>query len=153
MGFSVSGSAALIFIGLFIAFGMWQTAASNSFERVTEAQNDRADAALERTNTAIDIRTSSYTTKDHNNRTWYLIDLAVRNTGSNGLSVERTDILLDNEYMDGWETEATVDGDAATDLWLPHERLFVEFNESTEPSHVKVATETGVSGSAEVSVS
>jgi flagellar protein FlaF len=150
MGFSVSGSAAIVFVGLFIAFGMWQTAATNSFERVTDAQQAHSDDVLAQQNTAIAIDGASYTTKNHNGQTWYLIDLGVNNTGSTSLSIRPTDVLIDNDYETGWGNNATVDGDPDTELWLPGEQLFVEFNESSQPTRVKVTSETGVSDSTEV---
>ncbi|MFB6139571.1 MAG: flagellin [Halosimplex sp.] len=153
MGFSVSGSAAIIFAGLFIAFGMWYSAASNGFERVSDARQDRSEHLLAQQNSGIAVRNANYSTKTANNRTWYLFDLAVRNTGSEGLSLPRTDVLIDNEYRTGWAANATVDGYPDTGLWLPGEKLFVEFNESTEPGRVKVVAGTGVSDSAEVTVS
>ena len=60
MGFSVSGSAALIFVAAFIGFGMFYSATANSTEMVNDAREDRSDRQLERTNTAIQITTVNY---------------------------------------------------------------------------------------------
>lgn len=150
MGFSVSGSAAIIFAGLFIAFGMWQTAASNGFERVSEAQQDSTDQMLAQQNTAIEIRNASYGTETVNGQDYYLLDVNVTNNGTEPLSLNRTDVLINNVYQTGWRDGATVDGDAGTDLWLPGEKLAVEFNTTYQPNRTKIATETGVSASSEV---
>jgi flagellar protein FlaF len=154
MGFSVSGSAAILFVGAFIAFGMFHSATTNSFERVSEAQDDRADDALAQQNTDVEIVNASYgTTTTTSGSTFYLLDVNTTNTGSESLSVGDTDLLIDNDYRTGWESAATVDGDNGTDLWLSGEKLAVEFNESSPPDRVKVVTETGVSATAEVTQS
>ncbi|QLH84289.1 flagellin [Halosimplex pelagicum] len=137
MGFSVSGSAALIFAGLLIAFGMWHTAATNSFERVSEAQSDRSDGLLDQKNTAVVVDSASTADGD--------LTVEATNTGSTALSLNETDLLVDNEYRTGWRANATVDGDAATYLWLPGEQLAIEVPPEGTPGRVKLATEAGVS--------
>jgi len=144
MGFSVSGSAAILFVGAFIAFGMFHSATTNSFERVSEAEDDRAEDALAQQNTDLAIVTASH------NATTDVLWVNTTNTGAESLSVGDTDLLVDNDYRTGWAANATVDGDNATDLWLPGETLAVAFDESTAPDRVKVVTETGVSATAEV---
>jgi flagellar protein FlaF len=153
MGFSVSGSAVIIFAGLFIAFGMWHSAVSDGFERVTDAQQDAMDGSLAEQNTAIEIENASYSETVLNattGETAYIVAVNVTHTGATSLSLNGTDVLLDNDYRTDWEGDATVDGDAETDLWLPGEKLAVAFNESSQPNRVKLVTESGVSVSAEV---
>ncbi|WP_436923753.1 flagellin [Halosimplex amylolyticum] len=141
MGFSVSGSAAIIFVGLFIAFGMWQTAASNSFERVSEAQSDRSDAALDEQNTAIVVDSASTTDGD--------LTVTATNTGSTALSLNRTDLLVDNDYQTGWQGDVLFDGSQKpVDLWLPDEQITITV--TTTGSRVKLVTESGVSDATEV---
>jgi flagellar protein FlaF len=143
MGFSVSGSAAIIFAGMIIAFGMWHTAASNSFEAVSEAQTDRSDAALNEKNTAVVIDSASTADGD--------LTVEATNTGSTPLSLNETDLLTDNEYRDGWQGNVQIDGSQAqTDLWLPGETIAITVTGST-PQRVKLMTETGVSDSKVVS--
>ena len=138
MGFSVSGSAAIIFAAMFIAFGMWHTAATNGFERVSDAQEEDADRLLAQQNTAIVIDSAVADTGAGETR------IRATNTGSTELSLNETDVLVDNEYHDGWQGNATLDGTSGTDLWLPGEQL--EFNVSVgSAAQVKVVTETGVS--------
>jgi len=136
MGFSVSGSAALIFAGLLIAFGMWHTAASNSFERVSEAQSDRSDGLLDQKNTAAVIDSATYAGGT--------LTVQATNDGSTPLSLNETDLLVDNGYETDWRANATVDGDEETYLWLPGEQLTVEIDMGATPSRVKLATEAGV---------
>ncbi|MFB6122833.1 MAG: hypothetical protein ABEJ78_05180 [Haloferacaceae archaeon] len=136
MGFSVSGSAAIIFVGMFIAFGTMYTATSNGFERVTDARDDVAEEALERQNTNISLATASY------NSTSGILTIEVDNTGSTSLSVNGTDVLVDNEYQTSFAVRE-VDGDSTTDLWLPGETLHIELSVSN-PSRVKVVSGPGV---------
>ena len=142
MGFSVSGSAAIIFAGMLIAFSMFHTAGADSFERVTEAQSDRSDAALDAKNTDIVIDSAT----DSGD-----IVIDVRNTGSTTLSLNGTDVLVDNEYRTDWQADATVGGVDNSDLWLPGETATITVSGSGTPTRVKVVTEKGVSDSSEVS--
>ncbi|PSQ33255.1 flagellin [Halobacteriales archaeon SW_10_68_16] len=144
MGFSVSGAAAIIFASLFIAFGMWYSAGMNSFERVTEAQNDRTDTVLETSNTDIEIVSTTYAASEDN------LTVRVNNTGTAQLSVSDTDLIVDGEYRTDW-AESSVAGDRETDLWLAGEQLKINVSASSQPDRVKVVADTGVADTAEVS--
>ncbi|WP_276273849.1 flagellin [Haloarcula litorea] len=138
MGFSVSGSAAIIFVAAFIGFGMFYTATANSFERVTNAREASADQALEEANTGIRLDSVVY------NSTADSLNVTATNTGSTSLEVSEVDVLANNEYLTGYRT--AVEGDTATDLWLPAERLVVNATGiTTDPGRVKVVTGPGVS--------
>lgn len=134
MGFSVSGSTALLFVAVLVGFGVFQSAAANGVERVTDARADSGDLLLERQNTAIEITSVSYNdTSD---------DLSVRanNTGTTSLSVSAVDLLVDNAYVNA---TTTVDGSGTTDVWLPGETLVA--NATVSPANrVKVVTGPGV---------
>lgn len=135
MGFSVSGATAVVLIGGLIAFSFAFAAATNGFERVSDARETREDRLLRQTNTAISIA----------NATWdgsSTVSVAVNNTGSTALSVERVSLLVDGEVRPNATT--SVDGDATTDLWLPGEQLTLEANASSRPGRVKVVTGVGV---------
>ena len=136
MGFSVSGSAALIFVAAVIGFGMFYSAAANSAEMVTDARQDQADRDLDRTNTAIELTTVSYNTNPQ------YVNITVRNTGASELAVRDVDVLFDNSYQTGYRT--AVEGDTATDLWLPGETLAINATVTTQPSRVKIVTGPGV---------
>ena len=136
MGFSVSGSAAIIFASLFIAFGMFYTASANSFESVSDAQQERADLNLDEQNTAIEI--TNATTSGGTLTVW------VNNTGGSYVTLSGTSILVDNALRTGWRSSAAVDGDGSTDLWSPGERLELSLSVETVPDRVKVITKTGI---------
>jgi flagellar protein FlaF len=146
MGFSVSGAAAIIFISLFIAFGMWFTAASNTFEQVTEAEEMQADSTLESSNTELEITSATY--NESGNRQ---LVVTANNTGAEGLSLNGTDLLVDGVFVDGWQPDAEVEGNSGTDLWLSGEQLQITLDRS-QPQRVKLVTESGVSATATVEV-
>lgn len=144
MGFSVSGAAAIIFASLFIAFGMWSTAAANSVERVNEAEADRTDGLLEQQNTALAITSATW------NGSHLVVD--VENAGASQLRLGPTDLLIDGRYETGWEPGASVAGDGGTDLWLTGEIATITVSLDSQPDRVKIVTASGVADTAEVSV-
>ncbi|MFC6723808.1 flagellin [Halobium palmae] len=139
MGFSVSGSTAIVFVGVFIALGMLQPAVSNGLERVTDARSDTAERLLDQQNTAVDLTAATY----------YAGNSTVRvravNAGTSALSVEDTDVLLDNAYV--VPSATAVDGDAATDVWLPGETLAVGLDVGENPTddRLTITVDHGVS--------
>ncbi|WP_237718830.1 flagellin [Halogranum rubrum] len=138
----MSASAAIIFAAMFIAMGMLYPAVANGSERVTDARSDTADAMLDQQNTAIAFVNASY---DEPSST---LTVTVDNTGTTDLSIEATDILVNNTYTESATT--TVDGDPSTDLWLPGERLTVEVDVSLTAdgsNRVVVVTNHGISRS------
>jgi flagellar protein FlaF len=146
MGFSVSGSAVLIFVGMFIALGTAYNVAANTAERVQEAEM----AHQEDVNT-IHAHEIGIEFVEQSELGSCGVTANVTNTGTGALSLNATDVLLDNVYQTGWQDEATVDDDADTDLWLPKETLsFTVVNENVQPDHLKVVTGSGVAVSTEV---
>lgn len=139
MGFSVSGAAAIVFASLFIAFGMWYSAAGNSFERVADAEADRTDGVLEQRNT--DVRIANATHND----TQAALTVEMDNAGASQLRLSASDLLVDGEYVTGWPASTTVEGDAETDLWLANETATITLDRTAKPDRVKVVTEAGVS--------
>lgn len=151
MGFSVSGAAVIVFLGIFIGFGMAYTAANNGVELINDAYEDSADDELTRQNTAITI------TDAVANDAETTLSVTIDNIGSATLSVHDTDILIDGKYTPHTKDSMDVlkvDGNGDTDLWLPGETLHFEYDYSSEPTpaRVKVVTESGVSASANVEV-
>lgn len=137
MGFSVSGSAAIIFAAMFIGFGMFYTATSNGFEQVTDAQQDRTDRELTRQNTAMTIESATW---DANATT---LTVRANNTGATTLAISEVDVLANNTYLTGYETSAA--GDGSTDLWVPGERLTITVTSlEANPQRVKLVTGPGV---------
>ena len=146
MGFSVSGATVVLFLGMFISFGMVYTAANNGFERVNDAYGAETDSELVRQNTDIDVASASVADDGED----LTLTVTANNTGTTSLSVNDTDILIDGRYANFTGenvTAAAVDGNERTDLWLPGETLRVELPVSSAPSQVKVVTESGVAAS------
>lgn len=140
MGFSVSGSAAIIFAAMFVAFGMFHSATANGFETVSDAQQDRTDRTLTQQNTAIEIVTAEW---NGSAGTTGELTVEVNNTGSSQLSVEEVDLLANNTYLRDYDT--SVDGDGETELWLPREQLTMTVTSlDSDPGRVKVVTGPGV---------
>jgi flagellar protein FlaF len=142
MGFSVSGAAAIIFVSLFIGFGMMHTAAANSYERVADAEAARTDRVLEQQNTAVEIVTATH------NGTHLTVE--AKNAGASQLRLPTSDLLVDGRYETGWATGATVAGYGDSDLWLSGETVSITVSASTQPDHVTVVTESGISATREV---
>jgi len=128
---------------MFIAFGMWFTATSNSFDRVSDAQDQQTDTVLDQQNTDIEILTAEYDTGTGT------LTIEANNTGPEHLSLDATDLLVDGAYVSDWESGATVDGDGTTGLWLPGEQLVVTLDRA-EPDRVKLISPSGVATTLEV---
>ncbi|MEA5385802.1 flagellin [Haloarculaceae archaeon H-GB2-1] len=125
MGFSISGGAAIVFAGMFIAFGMFYSATADTQERINDARTSQADGLVEEKNAEVEVVSAAYdTTVDPNELT-----VEVNNTGATTLSVSDTDLLVNGQYQET-EVSRTVDGPnttptTATDVWAPGERLTV----------------------------
>lgn len=146
MGFSVSGATVVIFLGLFISFGMAYTAANNGMERVNDAYEGSQSDALEQQNTAVSVVSTSV----GNTANGTYLTVGVNNTGSTTLSVNDTDILIEGVYRPHTEMETlNVSGKNDTSLWLPGETLQFNVSVSTATPRVKVVTESGVAAAEE----
>jgi flagellar protein FlaF len=145
MGFSVSGSAAIIFAAMFVAFGMFHSATANGFEQVSEAQEDRTDRELTRQNTVINITAAEW--DDAANE----LTVTVDNNGASTLDVEDVDLLANNEFLSGVST--SVGGDSTTTVWAPQEEMTITATSlSSDPGQVKVVTGPGVADTASTTV-
>lgn len=136
MGFSVSGSLAVVVVGALIAFSIAFTAGANGFERVQDARDAHDERVVERRNADLDIANVTYF--DGNDT----LRVRVNNTGTTSLSVTETDLLADNTYLSNGTR--TIAGGADTDLWLPGEQLAIEVPLPTSPDAVTVATGHGL---------
>ena len=147
MGFGVSGSTAVIFLGVLIASGTLYTTTAGTAEQVTEARDTEGEELLDRRNTVIDVTAVVY------NTTSGTLNVTVTNNGSTTLSVEDTSLLVDNEYV--LPDSTAVDGDTDTDIWAPDQGLALGVNANTTsaldadttPDRVKVVAENGVAAS------
>lgn len=137
MGFSVSGSFAIIVLASFIAFGTIYSAGTNSFDRVGDATRASHENALAQANTDINVTNASYGGG--------VLTVNVTNQGTTALSVNDTDLLVDGVYQPPGQLDAvSVVGHPNSDLWLPEDTLRFRLTRSTAPQRVKVVTEHGV---------
>lgn len=146
MGFSVSASFAVVVIAGFIALGMLYPAVSNGFGAVSEASQDAGDRRLAAINTDIDVTTACYDGEDNR------VELAVENTGSTALGLNRTQVLIDNVVYLSFD-DREIGGIAGTEVWAPGETARTNYTyvgqsniESVDPNpgRLTVATEHGV---------
>jgi len=144
MGFSVSGSAALIFVAMFIGFGMFYSATANGFENINDAREDQSERLLEQQNTEINVTSAVWNSSGNDE-----LVVEVDNTGATELSVSKTDLLVDNVYRSGDRTEVGTDDE--TDIWSPQETLTITVDRDSKPNSVKIVTETGVADTMVVS--
>jgi flagellar protein FlaF len=147
MGFSVSGAAAIIFASMFVAFGVWFTASANSFDQVSDAQDQQTESLIESENTEITIVSATYNESGNE-----LLRIDANNTGASQLSLSETDLLIDGEFVEGWQENwsVNVNSNATTDLWLSGEQLSITRDLTTAPDRVKIVTEYGVARTATV---
>lgn len=138
MGFSVSGSAAIVLIAAFVSVGILYSAAYNGYEDVTAAEENKADRLLEQRNTDISVSSTSYNSTEKN------FTIEVLNEGATTLSVEDTDLVLDGEFQSSW-VASNVSGSKTTDVWAPGETLNITVAKENNPGRVKVVTGSGVS--------
>ena len=150
MGFSVSASFAVAVIAGFIALSMLYPAVSGGFESVSQASQDAGDRRLNAINTAINITSACV------DATTNEVTVTVENTGATSLGLDRTHVLLNNDYQVSFVSRE-VDGNPNTAVWAPGQTLVMEYSfggqsliESIppDPGRVTVATEYGVRDSA-----
>ena len=137
MGFSVSGAAVIIFIGLIASGTILGVAVKDANEARNTGMEARQDRMLEQQNTEVRIVETLY---DSNTS-----DLSVRveNTGTVTLEASLTDLVVDGDYVAS--REAAVENETDRNLWTPGTRLRMDADIGNEPERVKVITETGVS--------
>lgn len=142
MGFSVSGSAAIIFLAAFLSFGILFTTGSSGFERVQDARASTNERALEQQNTAISILSVSNTGPN-------TLSVTVHNGGSTTLHVEDVDVLLNGTYH--VPDAMAISTESNPDLWEPGEDLTVTLSYPAAGTiRVKVVSGHGVSSFREV---
>jgi flagellar protein FlaF len=144
MGFSVSGAAVVVSLGLLVSAAVLYPALDRHAERRVEAVDDRHERALDRQNTALDALDATHDADAER------LVVTVENAGTTGLDVARVDLLVDGEYRTVPAANVTVAGDADTGTWLPGERLRVAVDQPTAPARVKVVAGPGVAVAVEV---
>jgi flagellar protein FlaF len=145
MGFSVSGAAAVIFIGLLVSAATLYPAVDRYTERRSEAMDAKNERALAQQNTAVEPINATYNTTTGD------LNVTVENTGATTLTVPAVDLLADGEYVPlGGNT--SVDGDGTTDLWAPGEGLRITVERGTAPDRIKLVSGPGVAVTTAVEV-
>ena len=130
MGFSVSGSAAIIFVGVMVAAGIAVPSLVGSMGALADSQGEQVDRGIDTLNTEFEITSATYDESAEE----LILDL--KNTGSTTLTLEGTSVLVDGDLKAG------VTG---TGLWVPGETITVTVSgETAEPARVKVVTENGI---------
>lgn len=139
MGFSVSGSTALIFLGVLIATGTLYDVTSYNVEIIGEAVDDRNERLRDMQNTNIEVVSARYYEANSS------LIVAVENTGSTTLFVSETTLLVDNQYS-SLEGHTTVESNPGTDIWGEDETLEISIASFDEPPQtIKVVASYGIS--------
>ena len=130
MGFSVSGSAAIIFIGLVVAAGIAIPAVIGSVGSIADAQGEQIDRGIDALNTEFEIESATYDDASDD------LEVTLTNTGSTTLSRAKTSVLVDGEIYPGVADEG---------LWVPGETITITVEDvTTEPERVKIVAENGI---------
>jgi flagellar protein FlaF len=146
MGFGVSGSWVLIFVGTLAAFGSLYSTTANTAEHYEETWTLQQDHLQQIQGT--DVSIGSVSLVDGVNCS---VDVTVENTGVTTLDLTETDLLYDNTYQVGWQAAAEIDGDNSTDIWRPGQTLSITDNNlSSAPDRIKFVSGPGVADTAEV---
>lgn len=137
MGFSTSGAVAVVFVGFLLAMGVLIPSVEGGYERTVEARDLDQERALRVANSAIDVSAVDY------NATADELTVDVDNAGSVTLQVDRTDLVVDGEYVVPDVT--AVEGDPGRTVVAPGERLTLTVEDyQPGPDRVKVVAGTGV---------
>lgn len=144
MGLSVSASAGVVFLGVFLAVGIVYPAAANGFEQVSDARHDAADRALAQANTGVDVTNATY------NTTTDTLVVNATNDGTTAVDVGDATLLVDNAIPAPANTTVTVEGDDDTDVWLPGERARFEVDLASAPNRTQVVVDHGVRDASDV---
>lgn len=138
MGFSVSGSAAVIFVGVVVAAGVAIPPVLASFGELSGAQGQQIDRGVAITNTDFAIGQADYDgTADE-------LSVNLTNDGSTTLRVEHLSVLVDGEIRTGSNLTTVVEGASGAELWLPGETLTVTVSAESADGRVKFVTGNGV---------
>ncbi len=145
MGFSVSGSAAIVFVGVVVAAGIAIPSIVGSFGSMAGAQGAQTDRGVEALNTDIVIETTTYDDTEEE------LEVQLQNAGSTTLSVDDTSVLVDGSIPPSGDVTIEVEDDVGAELWLPAETLNVTVeNVGSEPERVKIVTENGIAETTEI---
>jgi len=130
VGFSVSGSAVIIFVGMMVAAGIAVPALVGSMGALADSQGEQVDRGIDALNTEFEVTSATYNESGNGN-----LDLDIKNTGSTTLTLEGTSVLIDGEIRPSL---------TGTGLWVPGETITITTDESSKPDSVKIVAENGI---------
>jgi flagellar protein FlaF len=150
MGISHSASAAVIFLGVFIAAGILYPAVANGSEQLADARESEHDRSLAQKNTEIDLfRAVYYTSND-------TLHVNATNTGTTTLGLADVNLLVDNAPNSTRSSYVSrIGSDLTTEVWLPGEQADFRVepgNPSEDPTRVQLVVDHGVSEAISVEV-
>lgn len=146
MGFSVSGSWVLIFVGTFAAFGTLYSTTANTAEDYQDAREFQRSHLQEIQGTDVSITAVSLA-----DGVGCGVNVSVENTGETTLDLNETDLLYDNDYQTGWQSSARIEGDGSTDIWRPGQTLSISDDDLlAAPDRIKFVSGPGIADTAEV---
>ncbi|MDY6776264.1 MAG: fla cluster protein FlaF [Halobacteria archaeon] len=139
MGFSVSASTAIIFIGVLIAANSVYGAWSYSQKQLETARDDEAHDLLEKRQTSVEIVATSYSS------TTDTLTVNASNTGETSLSASETTAIVDGEFApkETVTVKNSFGNEKNSKLWLPGDYLVVNVTSPTSPNRVKLTAENG----------
>ena len=139
MGFSVSGSAAIIFVGVMVAAGIAVPALVGSMGALADSQGEQVDRGIDALNTEFEVTSAEY---DSNTT---MLTLDIKNTGSTTLGVSETSVLVNGVIQRDADLSTDVGGDSGATLWLPGQTLTIEIDyDGSTPERVKIVAENGI---------
>ena len=140
VGFSVSGSAAIIFVGVMVAAGIAVPSLVGSIGALADSQGEQVDRGIDALNTEFEITSATYNASGQEN-----VQVELTNTGSTTLGVNETSVLVNGVIPDS--TDVTSNPDAG--LWLPGETLTFTVENRDSIGRVKVVAENGIAETTE----
>jgi len=149
MGFSTSGSVAVLLIGLFLALSVFVPTLFHVGGSSGEAFSSQSELIREQSNTEISIQSVDTDSG---------IQLSVSNTGETSLGVRETDLLVNGYYVEPDDTAVEVGDDTrdSTNLWQPGSDLELVVDQQSLPDEVddvervQVSTENAIKDSENV---
>jgi Putative archaeal flagellar protein F len=138
---SVSGAYAVIGFVVVVGIGSIYVAFSNAGEELSDALADQGADFSEQAQTEINITSTTYDGS--------VLVVNVTNEGDPQLSINRTDVLVNGQYISADSLSYSVDGRADTTVWNQEETLQFRINFDS-PSRVMVVTDHGVAAATDI---
>jgi len=148
MGFSTSGSAAVLLIGLLLAASVLVPTMMSLGSTTGDAFGSQSEQLREQTNTGIEIDPEETDAENG-------VTVVVANEGTLTLGVRETDVLVNGYYVEPDETtvvDRSGDRSSDTNLWQPGTDLEIVIEQGTldneldgaEPERVQVSTQNAI---------